>query len=94
MRLAPQGARSDMNDDADNAGYTPYGLEAQGADRLNIPTLGIVYGSYTGPGPVYGARTPYGGPYSTIRGPLDVRGLVFSRIRTPVRLNIVWGLVF
>ena len=39
MRLAPQGARSDMNDDTDNAGYSPYGLEAQEADRLNIPSF-------------------------------------------------------
>ena len=37
MRLAPEGARSDMSDDADKPGYVPYGLEAQEADRLNIP---------------------------------------------------------
>ena len=39
MQLAPEGARSDMSDDADKPGYIPYGLEAQEADRLNIPMV-------------------------------------------------------
>jgi hypothetical protein len=30
-----------MSDDADKPGYVPYGLEAQEADRLNIPMVAL-----------------------------------------------------